>query len=75
MTIDFITYFFAIINVIGTILNIKMSYWSFVLWTLCNVFWLIYDFVTRQYARIITDTVNLVTSVWGMIEWSKHRGK
>lgn len=75
MTIDFITYFFAIINVIGTVLNIKMSYWSFVLWTLCNVFWLIYDFITMQYARIITDTVNLVTSVWGMIEWSKHRGK
>lgn len=75
MTIDFITYFFVIINVVGTVLNIKMSYWSFVLWTICNVFWLVYDVVTIQYARTITDIVNLATSVWGMIEWSKHRGE
>lgn len=75
MTFDFITYLFAIINVVGTVLNIKMSYWSFVLWTICNVFWLVYDVVTFQYARTITDIVNLATSVWGMIEWSKNRGK
>ena len=69
MLVNFTIWFFAILNILGTILNIKMNYWAFVIWTACNIFWLIYDFFTHQNARIIMDVVNLSTSAWGMIEW------
>lgn len=59
----------AIFNIWGTILNIKVDYRAFVIWTICNVFWLAYDIYTKQYARIIVDIVNLATSTWGLIEW------
>lgn len=59
----------AILNIFGTILNIKVDYRAFVIWTVCNIFWLAYDIYTKQYARIIVDIVNLATSTWGLIEW------
>lgn len=71
MLSDIIIWFFSILNIFGTILNIKMSYWAFVIWTFCNIFWLAYDIVTQQYARILVDIINLSTSTWGMISWYK----
>lgn len=69
MFIDLIIWSMAIFNIWGTILNIKVDYRAFVIWTVCNVFWLAYDFYSKQYARIIVDIVNLATSTWGLIEW------
>lgn len=46
-----------------------MSYWSFVIWTLCNIFWMSYDIFSHQYARIFVDIINLSTSTWGMLKW------
>lgn len=75
MLSNLITWFFVILNIFGTVLNIKMNYWSFVIWTLCNIFWLVYDFFTHQYARLLADCVNLSTSTWGMIEWYNNYQK
>lgn len=75
MISDLIIWFMAILNILGTILNIKVDYRAFVIWTICNVFWLVYDFCTNQYARIIVDIVNLATSTWGMIEWYNNQKK
>lgn len=69
MFIDLIIWSMAILNIFGTILNIKVDYRAFVIWTVCNIFWLAYDIYTKQYARIIVDIVNLATSTWGLIEW------
>lgn len=69
MIVDLLIWFMAILNIWGTVLNIKVDYRAFVIWTICNVFWLAYDFYSKQYARIIVDVVNLATSTWGLIEW------
>lgn len=71
MLSDIIVWFFSILNIFGTILNVKMNYRAFVIWTFCNIFWLSYDIVTHQYARILVDIINLSTSTWGMISWYK----
>lgn len=67
--VNLLIWFFVILNIFGTILNIKMSYWSFVIWTLCNIFWMSYDIFSHQYARIFVDIINLSTSTWGMLKW------
>lgn len=72
MIIDLITWFFVIFNIFGTILNIKLDYRAFAIWTICNIFWLVYDFFTHQYARLIADCVNLATSTWGLVEWYRN---
>lgn len=69
MIVDLLIWSMAILNIFGTVLNIKVDYRAFVIWTVCNVFWLAYDFYSKQYARIIVDIVNLATSTWGLIEW------
>lgn len=75
MITDLLIWSMAILNIFGTILNIKVDYRAFVIWTVCNVFWLAYDFYSKQYARIIVDIVNLATSTWGLIEWYKNYQK
>ena len=66
--INFLIWSFSIFNIFGTILNVKRSYWSFVIWTLCNIFWLLYDIFSHQYARVLSDIINLTTSTWGIFE-------
>ena len=73
--INFLIWSFSIFNIFGTILNVKRSYWSFVIWTLCNIFWLLYDIFSHQYARVLSDIINLTTSTWGIFEWSKNKNE
>lgn len=75
MNFLFITWFFSISAVIGSILNVKKIGLCFFVWTACNIFWLIYDLINHEYARSALDFVNLATSSWGMVEWSKDKSK
>lgn len=68
---EWICWLFSIINVIGTLLNIRKMYLCFFIWSVCNVFWLYLDIVTAQYARIILDVINLITSLYGAYCWYK----
>lgn len=69
--IDWICWVFSIVNVIGTLLNIRKMYLCFFIWSVCNVFWLYLDIITSQYARIILDVINLTTSLYGAYCWYK----
>lgn len=73
--IDWICWVFSIVNVIGTLLNIRKMYLCFFIWSVCNVFWLYLDIVTGQYARIILDVINLATSLYGAYSWYKDSKK
>lgn len=68
---EWICWLFSIINVVGTLLNIRKMYLCFFIWSVCNVFWLYLDIVTAQYARIILDVINLITSLYGAYCWYK----
>ena len=41
MIVDLLIWSMAILNIFGTVLNIKVDYRAFVIWTVCNVFWLL----------------------------------
>lgn len=73
--IDFLIWSFSLFNIFGTILNVKRNYWSFVIWTLCNIFWLFYDIFSHQHARVFVDAINLTTSTWGIFEWYKNKNE
>lgn len=67
----YVLWVIATITILGSILNVKKIAACFVLWTICNVFWLIYDSISGVYSRALLDAVNLTTSTWGMISWFK----
>lgn len=61
------------LNIFATIMNIRKAPISYLLWTLCNIFWLCYDlFVVHLYARAMLDVVNLITSTSGFIIWQNQ---
>lgn len=72
MIITALSWGFSSINIFATILNIKKIPISFLLWTFCNIYWLIFDlFVIHDYARVASDVINLITSILGFVVWSK----
>ncbi len=68
---DLILWVISIVNVAGSVLNVKKMPSCFFVWSCCNVFWLVYDISTKAYARSILDVVNLTTSLWGLVSWLK----
>lgn len=68
---EYVLWAVSLATVLGSVLNIKKLASCFVVWTICNVFWLVYDLVFAAYARALQDLINLATSVWGMVEWFK----
>ena len=71
LNILILAWLFSILAVIGSILNVQKIRSCFIIWTICNVFWVIYDLISKQYARLILDCVNLATSTWGIFAWFK----
>ena len=69
--VSWVCWMFSIINVVGTVMNVRKMYFCFFIWSVCNVFWLYLDIVTGQYARIILDVINLATSLYGLFSWYK----
>lgn len=58
--------------VFGNILNVKRIQICFLIWLLCNIFWLTLDLYQHSYSRSILDVINIFTSSWGTISWIKH---
>lgn len=72
MIITALSWGFSSINIFATILNIKKIPISFLLWTFCNIYWLLFDLLfVKDYARFATDIINLATSILGFVVWSK----
>lgn len=67
---------FSALNIFATLLNIKKVAISFLFWTFCNIYWLGFDlFALHDYARVATDVINLITSIYGFIVWSRSEQK
>jgi len=61
-----------ILNIFGCILNAKKSIWSWPVWMLSNIAWLIYWIPKSETAAIILVCSYLVINVYGYREWSKN---
>lgn len=68
---EWILWFISLLTLLGSILNVKKMPSSFVLWTISNIFWLVFDLVNKVYSRAALDVVNLATSIWGLVSWFK----
>lgn len=66
---EWILWFISLLTLLGSILNVKKMPSSFVLWTISNIFWLVFDLVNKVYSRAALDVVNLTTSIWGLVSW------
>ena len=74
MVADALTWGFSFLNIYATILNVRKAPISYLFWTFCNIFWLCFDiFVSHLYARVLIDIINLITSTYGFIVWSKSQ--
>lgn len=69
---DWVLWGVSLLTICGSILNIKKINLCFWIWSLCNVFWLIFDIKNKTYSRAVLDLINLSTSVWGIVEWHKQ---
>lgn len=66
-----LSWFFSVFNIIGTLLNIFKSPYSFLIWTICNMFWIYYDACMFAHSRLLIDIINLMMSTYGFVLW--HR--
>ena len=69
---DWVLWGVSLLTICGSILNIKKINLCFWIWSVCNVFWLVFDIINGTYARAVLDVINLSTSIWGIIEWHKQ---
>ena len=70
-----IVWVMSILAVIGSFLNVRDLKSCFLVWTICNIFWVCYDIFKHEYARAVLDFINLITSTWGIIIWGKEIAK
>lgn len=66
---------FSALSILGSILNIKKMNISFFIWTICNIFWIVWDVINGFTSRIIMDSFYLLTSIWGLISWTREDSK
>jgi len=65
----------TVISIIGTILNIKKKKVCFILWTITNIFWIVYDIHKGAYPQALVFVVYTILAIYGLIEWAKHDKK
>lgn len=72
--IDMITigWLISCISIIGAVMNAKKIKWGFVLWTIANVLWIVFNVYTQTYSQIPIWIVFSIICVWGFITWSKE---
>lgn len=68
-----ISYIITAITLIGTIGNSFQKIWCFYIWIPTNLFWIIYNIIIKQYQQAILYTVNIITSIVGLISWRKNK--
>ena len=60
---------FSFFCVIGSICNVQKLWYSFLIWSVCNVYFIIHNFMRKEYAQGTLFIVYFILSVWGLISW------
>ena len=63
------------LSITGIILNIKKHAACYVIWSITNVSWMIYDIRIGAYPQAFMFAVYLCLSVWGLFAWTHLWGK
>ncbi len=65
------TWFVAIVALIGAYLNARTKVSGFVLWIFTNSFWVYHNINIGQYAQAMLYAAFLLTAVYGLFNWLK----
>jgi hypothetical protein len=64
-----LSWYFTFLAISGSILNIYKLWWSFAVWSICNLYFIIHNTVRKERALTCLFSVYLVISLWGMVKW------
>ena len=70
-----VTYGVTVVTLIGTVANAFDKRWSFLVWMVTNLFWILYNIKIGQYAQAIIYTANIITATIGFFYWGKSKKK
>lgn len=65
-------YLIAIITLIGTIGNAFGKEWSFKVWLITNIYWVIYNYINRDIPQCLIFTANVIVCIIAIIKWRKR---
>ena len=68
---QYISYIVVAASVIGTVANSFGKRWCFVVWSITNTFWIVYNIALFSYAQALLYAFNLTMAVVGYIKWGK----
>lgn len=71
MTLEDLSSIAFVIGSFATFLNVKRKPSSYLIWTVCNIYWLAVDILNKSFYRAGLDVINLASSIWGAYSWSK----
>jgi hypothetical protein len=63
------SWIFTVLSLIGVVLNIYKNKYCFVIWTLTNGFWCIYDYHNGLYSQSLLFLIYFILAIWGLIKW------
>jgi len=69
---ELIAFAVGALTLLGAFLNVKKVRFSFILFSMCNVYWAGYDFYLGATAQGFLMLAFLVTSVYGYFAWNKE---
>lgn len=69
--IEVMTYAITALAIIGTAANALQKRWCFIVWSVTNTFWMIYNACNGQYAQALLYAFNLAMAAVGLIKWRR----
>ena len=63
------TWLVTILSIIGVVLNIYKRKECFIIWTVTNGAWCIYDFRNGLYPQAALFAIYFVLAIWGLYKW------
>lgn len=73
--IEAFTWPLAILTVVGVVLNVKKRRFCFVIWSVTNIFWVVYNYTIEAYAQAAVFAVYFGLAIWGIIQWGRDASK
>ena len=71
-TIDHLMWIIAAGSLVGTIANVYKKRWCFLLWSIGNFAWVLYDVHKTAYPQAALMAVYFCLAIWGWFRWSKE---
>lgn len=73
--IEIFTWPLAVLTIVGVVFNIRKHRFCFVIWSVTNVFWVIYNYSIGAYAQAAVFGVYFGLAIWGIVRWGRDQGK